>query len=168
MSRRGLRTGMAPELATQVRSYGVLAARLIVAGVFLYAAFPKIIDPAAFAGDIANYRVPHWMWNASAAVVPILELFGALLLLHPRRWRAGALILGALTLVFLVLIYSVIARDIDIACGCFGQGEEASRVGWDLFVRDLGLLALVGVAYLPRRSQKAPAVAAQPSQASEF
>lgn len=143
----------------QVRSYLVLAARLLVAGVFIYAALPKILDPATFAQDIANYRVPHWMWNVSAGVVPMLEIGGALALLHPRRWRAGALILGALTLVFLILIYSVIARDIDIACGCFGHTETASRVGWDLFTRDLGLLALICVAYLPRQTRVDPSQA---------
>lgn len=142
-----------PSPATsQLRSYAVLCARLIVAGIFIYAAVPKVLDPAAFASDIANYRVPHWMWNISAGVVPMLELFGALALLHPRHWRGGALVLGALTLIFLLLIYSVIARDIDIACGCFGRGEQASRVGWDLFVRDLGLLGLVILAYLPRKA----------------
>lgn len=149
-----------------IRSYGVLCARLLVAGVFIYAAVPKILDPVSFAGDIANYRVPYWMWNAAAGVVPMLELFGALALLHPKHWRGGALVLGALTLVFLVLIYSVIARDIDIACGCFGKAEVASRVGWDLFLRDLGLLALVLVAYLPRNAASDPSPATAEQQAS--
>lgn len=144
----------------QLRSYLILTARLVVSGVFLYAAWPKILDPAMFASDIANYRVPHWMWNAAAAIVPMLEVSGALALLHPRHWRAGALLLGALTLVFLALIYSVIARDIDIACGCFGANEATSRVGWDLFIRDLGLLALIAVAYLPRLAPKDPSQAA--------
>lgn len=153
-------------MSPALRSYGILAARLLVAGVFIYAAIPKILDPVAFAGDIANYRVPHWLWNGSAAIVPMLELFGALALLHPRYWRAGALVQGALTLVFLTLIYSVIAREIDIACGCFGKAETASRVGWNLFVRDLGLLALIAVAYLPRAAPADPGQAADGDEAS--
>lgn len=124
----------------------VWAARWIVAGVFIYAAIPKLIDPAGFATDIANYQVPHWLWNFGAATVPVLELTGAIALLHPRHYRSGAWVLLGLTLIFLVLIYSVIARGIDIECGCFGASEVASNVGWDLFLRDVALLLGIGIA----------------------
>lgn len=137
-------------LLQRARPYLVLACRIAVALVFVYAAVPKIVDPAQFASDIANYRVPHWMWNLSAATVPMLEVLGAAAILHPRRYRVGAIVLGALTLVFLVMIYSVIARGIDVDCGCFGQSEVASKVGWELFGRDVLLLLGVVIAGLPR------------------
>lgn len=150
---RGARTVKIPEKA---RAVLVSLARLVVAGVFIYAALPKIWDPVAFAGDIANYRVPHWIWNGAAGVVPMLELFGALALLHPRHYRSGAMVLGALTLIFLALIYSVIVRGIDIHCGCFGQEASSNPVGWGLFLRDLGLLALIVIAAFSRRHAIAP------------
>lgn len=59
-------------------------ARLVLAGVFLAAAAPKLADPAAFAAAIANYRAfPDALVNLVATVVPALELVGALALLTP-------------------------------------------------------------------------------------
>ena len=124
-------------------------ARLLVAGVFLVAAIPKLADPAAFAQDIANYEVPYWSWNLAAGIVPALELVAALGLLWPRTQRASAVILSTLLVVFLLLIYSVIARGIDISCGCFGKQDEAAAVGWPLFWRDVGLLAALAWSALP-------------------
>ncbi|HLO25457.1 MAG TPA: MauE/DoxX family redox-associated membrane protein, partial [Geobacteraceae bacterium] len=48
--------------------------RLVLGGVFLYAGFTKIADPAAFAGDIAAYRVLPYFGNyLAAAILPWLE-----------------------------------------------------------------------------------------------
>jgi hypothetical protein len=63
---------------------GAWLARLVLAGVFLAAAAPKIADPPAFAAAIANYRLfPDAAVNLIATVVPALELVGALALLTP-------------------------------------------------------------------------------------
>ena len=122
-------------------------ARLAVAAVFLAAALPKIADPVGFIADLRNYQVfPHGSWTAIAALVPMLELVGAAALLTGRWRRAAALLLGGLTLAFLALIGSVIARGIDLHCGCFGQDAAAEAIGWPLFGRDLGLLALIAFA----------------------
>lgn len=128
------------------------AARLVVAGVFIAAAAPKILDPAAFAAAIRNYQAfPHWTWNGLAALVPMLELVGAVALLTPKR-RPAALLLGGLTLAFIALIASVIVRGIDIGCGCFGEASAAEAVGWPLLLRDVALLAAIVVAgWAPRR-----------------
>ena len=127
--------------------------RLIAGGVFLWAGAQKLLDPAAFAEDISNYQAfPHWTWNLAAAVVPAIEIIAGLALLTGFRRRAAALMLGSLTLAFLGLILSVILRDINLDCGCFGESEQASAVGWPLFVRDLGLLVAIAAAYLPPAS----------------
>jgi hypothetical protein len=128
------------------------AARLVVAAVFIAAAAPKILDPAAFAAAIRNYQTfPYWTWNGLAALVPMLELVGAVALLTPKR-RPAALLLGGLTLAFIALIASVIVRGIDIGCGCFGEASAAEAVGWPLLLRDVALLAAIGVAgWAPRR-----------------
>ena len=129
------------------------AGRLIVAVVFVYAGALKLLDPAAFAEDIANYQAfPHWTWNLAAAVVPVAEIVGGLAVLTGIKRRAGALMLGSLTLAFLGLILSVIVRGIDLSCGCFGEVTEASSVGWPMFLRDVGLLIAIVAAYLPPES----------------
>jgi putative oxidoreductase len=124
--------------------------RMIVGGVFVFAGVLKLLDPAAFAQDIANYQAfPHWTWNLAAAVVPVTEILAGLAVLTGIKRRAAALVLGSLTLAFIGLILSVIVRDIDLSCGCFGEATEASEVGWPLLFRDLGLLIAIAVAYLP-------------------
>ena len=132
-----------------LRVVGLLG-RLIAGGVFIYAGVHKLLDPVQFAEDIANYQAfPHWTWHLAAGIVPAAEIIAGLAVLTNFKRRAGAIVLGSLTLAFLGLILSIIVRDIDLACGCFGKAAEASEVGWPLFFRDLGLLVAIVAAYLP-------------------
>jgi putative oxidoreductase len=125
-------------------------ARLIVGGVFIYAGVLKLADPAKFAQDIANYQAfPYWTWNLAAAIVPVTEIVAGLAVLTGIKRRAGAIVLGSLTVAFIGLILSVITRGIDLNCGCFGEAVEASEVGWPLVIRDVGLLIAIAAAYLP-------------------
>lgn len=125
----------------------VWIARGAVAAVFLAAALPKIADPIGFATAIRNYQVfPAWSVAPLAALVPMLELVGAVALVSGWRRRAGAIVLGGLTVAFIALIASVIARGIDVACGCFGHAEAAESIGWPLLVRDLALGVAVWIA----------------------
>lgn len=133
----------------------VWLARVGVAATFVVAAVPKLLDLPGFATDIQNYRVfPTWSANILAAWVPALELVGAASILTGWKRRAGAWLLGGLTLAFIALIGSVIARGIDISCGCFGSNPTAPSVGWPTLWRDVALLAAIVVAAwpLPRRA----------------
>jgi len=124
--------------------------RLIAGAVFIYAGIIKLLDPVAFAQDIANYQAfPHWTWNLAATIVPATEIIGGLALVTGFKRRAGAIVLGSLTVAFIGLILSVIIRGINLDCGCFGEAAEASAVGWPLLLRDLGLLLAIVAAYLP-------------------
>ncbi len=139
-------------------------ARLVLAGVFLAAAAPKLADPAGFAAAIANYRAfPDALVNLVATIVPALEVAGALALLSPWR-RGGALLLGALLLGFTALLAISLARGIDVSCGCFGgaDGTSAAETGDPVrplhLLRNLGLLALVALSLAePRPPATAPA-----------
>ncbi len=126
------------------------AARFVVGAVFIYAGSLKVLDPAGFAEDIANYQAfPDWVLNIAATVVPVTEILAGTAVLVDLKRRAGAIVLGSLTLAFVGLIASIIIRDIDLACGCFGKAAEASEVGWPLLARDVGLLVAIVFAYLP-------------------
>jgi putative oxidoreductase len=130
--------------------------RVVVAGVFVYAGVHKLLDPAAFAQDIANYQAfPWWTWNLAAATIPMIEILAGLAVLIGFKRRAGTIVLGSLTVAFLGLILSVIVRGIDLNCGCFGDAVEASTVGWPLVVRDLGLLVAIVAAYIPAEPVRA-------------
>ncbi len=134
-----------------------LAARIVVAAVFLWAAVLKIADPLGFARDISGFRlVPAWAALLIALVLPWLEaLCAAFLVLGP--WRRTSAILIALMLAgFIVLTGITIARGIDTNCGCFGVQSHKADMG--LILQDAGLLFLTIAAGIvaPRKAKKIP------------
>jgi len=79
----------------------VLASRAVVAGVFVWAAIPKILDPAQFAESIANYHLLAGRdGRPLAAGLPVLELVVAAALLLGVQARGAALVAIALLVVF--------------------------------------------------------------------
>jgi uncharacterized membrane protein YphA (DoxX/SURF4 family) len=122
----------------------VLGARLILAGIFIYASLNKIAHPAAFAKDVYNYQIlPDALINLTALVLPWLELFLGLCLLA-GIWLPGAVLtVNGLLGVFLAALVFNLARGLDINCGCFSTGSEAPAMsaGWYL-LRDAGFLAV--------------------------
>jgi hypothetical protein len=116
-----------------------LACRLALGAIFLYAAVTKVPDMAAFAQDVANYRLvpaPIVPW-AAAAVVGI-EVVVGLALVTGVFTRAAALVAGGMLLVFIGGLSQALLRGIDLKCGCFG-GDDAAT--WWTVLRDLGMLA---------------------------
>jgi cobalt-zinc-cadmium efflux system protein len=121
-----------------------IAARLTLAGIFIYASLEKIAQPAAFAKDVYNYQIlPDALINLTAIVLPWLELFLGLCLLA-GFWLPGAVLTAnGLLVVFLAALVFNLARGLDINCGCFSTGSVAPAVsaGWYL-LRDMGFLAV--------------------------
>jgi len=133
------------------------AARLIMAGIFVYASIDKIAHPAAFAKDVYNYQIlPDALINLTALVLPWLELILGLCLLA-GVWMPGAVLSanGLLSVFFAALLFNM-ARGLDVNCGCFSTGNNipAMSAGWYL-VRDALFLAvgifLLYAVFLKRR-----------------
>ena len=102
-----------------------LIGRLVVGGLFVYAASSKILDPMEFAEEVRAYELaPVILTNAIAIVLPWLELFAGVLLIV-GFWRAEARLVIFLMMVgFTFGKVSVEVRGMDINCGCFTvQGE---------------------------------------------
>lgn len=133
------------------------AARAIIAAVFLFACLPKIAQPHAFAESVYRYQLlPSSAINAAAVFLPWLELTAAVALLALPRLRRGAVLLLALLLVVFTVAISInLHRGVDIACGCFTVGEGKGHIGWWNLARNIGLLALLVLAW-PRRPAEAP------------
>ncbi len=115
--------------------------RLALGGLFLYAGLIKAGDVTAFAGSVANYQILPYGWNyVVAATLPYVEFLAGLLLLANRRVQPAALVAGGLTAVFMLALASVVARGLDIDCGCFRSGGHttAAQALW----RDTGILLL--------------------------
>ncbi len=127
-----------------------LAFRLIIGGLFIYAAYTKLIDLDAAKRAVVAYKIfPIPVAQTIGVILPVVEVaLGALLVVGLfTRW--AALGIGALLVVYIVGISSAWARGLSIDCGCFSPGgpidlTSAIRGYKRDIVRDtiMGLLAL--------------------------
>ena len=125
----------------------VSIARWLLGLIFIVSAIGKIADPAAFADNVAAFRLlPVHAVNIFAIALPWVELLVGLSLLNGVAFRSGALLAGIMNVVFVVAAATAVARGLDIECGCFTAAK--SKVGWALIVRDVALLVLAIVALL--------------------
>ena len=116
--------------------------RLLVGGAFVVAGALKVADPAKFALDVSHYRlVPYELINLVAILLPWIEITSGLFVLAGIWLRAAALVITSLTVMFLVLIVSALARGLNIECGCFGT-VGGKHIGLVNLVIDSSLLAL--------------------------
>jgi uncharacterized membrane protein YphA (DoxX/SURF4 family) len=140
--------------------YLLLVFRLVLAGVFLYAAFQKIDKPLAFADEIRMYRIldvgaPLYI---AAIVLPWIELLCGLSLLTGIFLRGSALILLVLNAVFLVAVsirtFGVMSEEgiaftkVYFDCGCgFGETYAWKKLAEDAFFLLFSLALLLAPAY---------------------
>lgn len=127
--------------------------RLSLAGVFLYAGFLKGSDPVAFAGQVAAYQIlPYALNYLVAAMLPFVELLCGVLLLLNRRVRPALLVLFGMNTVFMLALFSLVLRGLDIDCGCFHPaGEGAGTSPSMALLRDAGLMVAILVAWVLRQ-----------------
>jgi len=129
--------------------------RLVLAAVFIYAGVTKANDIAAFAGQIANYKVLPYAWNyLVASILPYLELLCGMLLLLNMRVRPAVLVLFVLNIVFILALSSAIIRGFDIDCGCFRSNSNNPTSPLAALWRDLGLLVLMVTTWMLRHGQQ--------------
>lgn len=120
--------------------------RLLLGGVFLWAGAVKALDVPAFAGQVAAYQLLPYAWNyAVAATLPYVELLAGLLLVGNRCVKASALVTALLNGLFMVILLSVVARGLNIDCGCFGP--DGGTTPLQALGRDAVLLALAVAVY---------------------
>jgi hypothetical protein len=137
-------------LATD-RGRGLLVLfRLVLAGMFLFAAVPKLLDPVTFARDIDNYRMlPDALIGPLALMLPVAEIVIGLALVTGVYARGAAITAGILLVGFAIGMVQAIVRGIDLDCGCFGHFAEA-QVSWWTVARNATLtLMAVTVAMGP-------------------
>ena len=117
--------------------------RIVLGGIFVYAAAGKILYPADFSEAIANYQlVPVMFTNLIAIILPWVELIAGLLLLNGFRTQTGNLIIFLLVCVFSFGAVQAVVRGLDINCGCF---TEASRRVGLLFLAEEAALFLMSI-----------------------
>lgn len=135
-----------------IESVLLLVVRLVLAGVFLYAAWMKLKDRGAvqsFAESIVGYdiipldRAEHLAVLASF-VFPWAEALVGVALVLGAKSRAAGLLLSAMLALFTGAILSAIASGKEPSCGCFGDLSWpcGNPVGWCHVLRNGVLLLL--------------------------
>src|SRR5262252_7167021 len=136
----------------------ILAGRLILGAVLVYAAWTKLRAPwPQFAVSINSYQLVPLTWlEPLARTLPWVELFLGLGVLSGilQRWfgLASTLLLGF----FFSLMVRSWAIGLQIDCGCFGPGEA---LGPMTMLRDGSLVALALIVTIAgfRSAQRASA-----------
>ena len=95
--------------------------RIIVGGIFFYAGFLKINDLQSFELSIRNYQILNDPWvGILAMTLPPLEIILGISILIKFLYQ-GSLLIACMTMsVFIASLLSLLARSIDINCGCLG------------------------------------------------
>ena len=118
----------------------VAIVRVGLAALLAYAGVSKLLDPAALAEHIQNYRVLPDAWAGGLALgLPVLELVVVVGLLGGSHAAGAALLSGVLLSAFALAMAQAKLRGIDLECGCFGGH---SRVSWWKVGLNTGLGAL--------------------------
>jgi len=144
----------------------LLAGRLVLAGIFLFAAYGKLrpidsnpwtlaslkITPASlsvsmmlFATQVDSYQIlPTWGVMFVSHALPWFELGLGLLLLSGLLLRWVSLITTVLIAAFFGIIVRTYFAGLQINCGCFGPGAEP-LTGWTILRDGLFLALAAGV-----------------------
>ena len=124
--------------------YLVLAGRLLIGGMFVYASIYKIFDPADFAVSIRNYLIIPASWsNIVALTLPWIEIVAGVFLILGLQVRPSALLTTGMLGVFLGAIIYAYSIGLDIDCGCFGSAATSGgRIGVTHIVRDAAVFLI--------------------------
>ncbi len=121
----------------------LLAARLILAAVFLVAGLAKLADLNGSRTAMEGFGIPPVLAAPFGTLLPFVELAAAVLLLPLATAWWGALAALTLLLLFVVGIGVTMARGQAPDCHCFGQ-IHSEPVGWSTLTRNfiLGAIAV--------------------------
>ena len=133
--------------------WAVVPARVLVAAVFVFAGFSKLLLPhAEVIALIQQYEViPSAVIPSIAAYLPWVEVLSGTALLIGFFTTQAALAVAVQLVSFSCLMIVVMLSGVVIEdCGCFGN------LGWQetplhVFIRDIIMLGMVGVVLVRRR-----------------
>jgi len=128
-----------------------IVVRLVVGLTFLYASYYKIVEPGDFAKSIWYYHiVPGSLINLMAVILPWVELVCGVFLILGVVYRGSVVLVGLMTVVFILAIASAMVRGIDLDCGCFKAAESSGESIWRSLLLDVGLIILLLQLYFSR------------------
>jgi|SRR4030066_500297 uncharacterized membrane protein YphA (DoxX/SURF4 family) len=120
----------------------LLAIRLFLGFIFIFAAITKVSDPDGFSQSIYNYKLmPDFLINFLAIAFPWIELIAGILLVFGISIKENSAILSGLLVVFIIAIGISMARGLNIDCGCFGT-VGGTKIGIQKILENIGLLVI--------------------------
>ena len=116
-------------------------------GIFLISGLAKIADPVRFLLTLREFRLlPGVLESFLAVYLPWLEFLLGLCVVLGILHRTSALLIAGLNGFFIVAIGSVIARGIEVDCGCFGLLADVLHLpdmaDWKAIARDLVFMVM--------------------------
>lgn len=163
----------------------LIVGRVVLAGIFLAAAFGKLkplagmpwtlasvkTSLAMFAMGVDSYQIlPTWAVSPLAHFLPFFEIFLAIWLLSGIGLRFSSLLSSLAICIFIYAMFSAWRRGLTINCGCFGQGSTPIGL-WDM-IRDaviflpLSLAIFTGSVLMRRKGRSAIAAPVGAPQAT--
>jgi uncharacterized membrane protein YphA (DoxX/SURF4 family) len=153
-------------LTTGAGRFLLLAARLAVGGIFIYAAYSKLhFDGRWHLGDyqfffamgINSYQIyPLWFVELAARIVPWIELTLGALMVAGAGLRLVSPAITALLIVFMGMLAHAVFLGQEINCGCFGYNSVKPSTE---LLHDSGLLvlalAVMAGAFVAHRARRA-------------
>jgi peroxiredoxin len=126
----------------------VLAARLLLAAVFLVAAVGKFLDLNGSRSSLVGFGVPERVAGVLGTLLPVAELAVAIALVPRPSAQVGAAGALALLLLFCAGIGNALRKGEAPSCNCFGAIHSAPASGRTL-ARNAGLavVALIALAW---------------------
>jgi putative oxidoreductase len=116
--------------------YLSLVFRMYIGWIFIDAGLSKILDPAIFAENVANYRIiPYLGLNLLAIILPWLELVSGFYLILGQRIKATAALISGLLLLFTLFIVINVLRGTKMTCGCFDTVGDP--IGWKKVIQNI-------------------------------
>jgi hypothetical protein len=144
--------GRSPMSGTGLRGTPTVATAIVVSSwaigfSFIYSSIPHLNNPYSFLATIYGYRIlPLFLSQCAAAFLPCLMLILGLCLLS-GMFRSSAFVIGTLLLLsFSFAQITVVARGLDVSCGCFSQHVGRPVDLGSLFLTlSLTLLGILGI-----------------------
>jgi len=133
-----------------------LGLRVGIGVVFVYASIDKVVHPDQFAEIMKDYELlPKAVVNAAALWLAWLEVVLGVFLIAGVWVRAAALMVTALTVIFIGGVSVALTRGIGLHCGCFSTDPGGDARTWaSLWQEGLLLLACL---WLTARVSRGPA-----------
>jgi peroxiredoxin/uncharacterized membrane protein YphA (DoxX/SURF4 family) len=130
-------------LVSRITEIALLADRLVLLAVFLFAGATKAVDREGFCQALREFGVPAPLAGPIAVALPVAELgLAAALIPSVSVWCAAWGVL-ALLIGFLIAVGIAIIRGKRPDCHCFGQLHSAP-VGWFTLLRNGALAGCAG------------------------